>query len=457
MSMSVEEYVDRPETRADADPGDVVTAFLGRVAARSDLAAVVTVTTDRAQQDLDRVLAARRTGRPLPLDGMPVLVKDNIDVAGAPCRVGSPLFEDRVSSRDAEAVRRLSAAGAIVLGKTTLHELVYGGTTDSPFYGRTRNPWDLDRIVGGSSGGSGAATAAGLCVAALGSDTGGSIRLPGHLNGVVGHRPTFGTVSVRGAQPIGASFDVIGPLARWARDAAAVQAAITQHDWHDPWSQRVPSGPRTPVRVAGVLDEETTGALDAGVRTRIEDALAALRTLGVSTRPLHLTGFGQAREDVGTVVRAEAWTLYRDDLAATPEKFSPETAERLRSGSDVSTSALVRAIWRIRQWRQQLHHLLAGDLDVLVLPTAPVTAPVAGSVGMVAATALLTSLTAPISATHLPAVSVPCGLADGLPVGVQVVAAPGRDQDLLALAAAIQQLMPPAWPPLATNAEREHP
>lgn len=454
MSLDVERYVDEPASRADADPSEVVAAFLDRIDARRDLSAVVTVTSDRAEQDMERVIAARRDGRPLPLDGMPVLVKDNIDVAGSLCQVGSPLFEGRVATQDAEVVRRMSQAGAVVLGKATLHELVYGGTTDSPFYGRTRNPWDPDRIAGGSSGGSGAAAAAGLCVAALGSDTGGSIRLPGHVNGVVGSRPTFGSVSVRGAQAIGASLDTIGPLARWARDAAAVQSVITGRDWDDPWSTDVSSAPRRPMRTAGVLDEETVGDVDPGVRARVHDALDVLRGLGVTTRSMHLPGFAEAREDAGTVVRAEAWTLYEHDLAATPEKFSDETTQRLRSGQEITSPALVRAGWRMLRWRQQLHRLLTGEVDLLVLPTAPVTAPVAGSSGMIATTAVLTSLTSPISAAHVPAISVPCGLSDALPVGVQLVAAPGRDQDLLALAVAFQAALPPLWPSGPVDPER---
>lgn len=457
MTVTVEQYVDEPRCRPDADPAEVVAAFLDRIAERSDLASVVAVSAGRAQQDVDRVLAARRAGRPLPLDGMPVLVKDNIDVAGVPCRVGSPLFQDRVPAEDAAVVRLLSRAGAVIIGKTTLHELVYGGTTDSPFYGRTKNPWDLGRIVGGSSGGSGAAAAAGLCAVALGTDTGGSIRLPGHVNGVVGSRPTFGSVRVRGAHPIGPSFDTVGPLARHARDAAAVQAVITGHDPADPWSAQVPPPRRGPLRAAAVLGEETTGALDPGVRSCVEAAVDALRELGVVPRTSHLDGFAQAREDTGTIVCAEAWTRYEHDLAATPEKFSAETAARLRSGREISAAALTSAMWRVVRWRHRIHRLLDGEADLLVLPTAPVIAPVAGGADMIAATALLTSLTAPVSAAHVPAVSVPCGSAAGMPVGVQLVAAPGRDQDLLALAAALQALLPPPWPPHPSRPEGQQP
>lgn len=452
--VTVEQYVDHPQFRGDADPAEVASAFLDRISERADLSCVVTVSTERAQRDVERVVAARRAGRPLLLDGMPVLVKDNIDVARMPCRAGSPLFEDRVATADAESVRRLSQAGAVVLGKTTMHELAYGGTTDGPFFGRTRNPWDLDRIVGGSSGGSGAATAAGLCVAALGSDTGGSIRLPAHINGVVGARPTFGAVSVRGTCPIGPSFDTVGPLARHARDAELVQATITGRDSDDQSPVEIPWPRRTTMHSAAVLDEETIGAVAPGVRACFDDAVGVLRQLGVVTRIQHLEGFAQAREDTGSILRVEAWTMYRHDLAATPEKFSPETAERLRSGSEVSATELVSATWRVRQWRQRLRRLLDGEVDLLVLPTAPEVAPIAGSAGMVAATAMLTSLTAPVSAAHVPAVSVPCGLADGLPVGVQLVAAPGRDHDLLALAATFQLLLPPPWPCVRTREPR---
>ena len=449
MTASVSTYVDDRRSRGDIPVSDAVSLFMDRIEARQDLNSIVEVAHDRAEADAERAQRARDAGRPLPLDGMPVLIKDNIDVAGVGCGVGSPLYEGRIAENDAHCVRSLSEAGAVILGKTALHELVFGGTTDSPFYGRTRNPWDLDRIVGGSSGGSGAAVAAGLCVVALGSDTGGSIRVPAHANGVLGFRPTFGAVSVQGSVPIGPSLDTIGPLARWATDAALAHSIMAGRDWRDPYSRDLPAAPVRPfIRIAR-LSEKSTGDVDPGVQHRIDDAMDVLLQLGCQVRDIDIDGFVEVRHSAARMIQIEAWSRYGDDLLRTPEKFSPETQDRLRLGSTGTGEEYVRADWRIQQWRRDVQLLLSHEIDLLVLPCVPEIAPVAGTAHMVEATARMTSFTLPISAAHVPAVSVPCGTSDGMPVGVQLVAAPGRDLELLALAERFQALLPPEWPALA--------
>ena len=449
MTGSVSAYIDDRQCRAELPVSEAVSLFMDRIEAHADLNCIVRVAHDRAEVDAERAQRARDAGRALPLDGMPILVKDNIDVAGIGCGVGSPLYEDRIAADDAPCVSTLSLAGAVILGKTALHELVFGGTTDSPFYGRTKNPWDLDRIVGGSSGGSGAAVAAGMCVVALGSDTGGSIRVPGHANGVLGFRPTFGAVSVQGVVPIGPSLDTVGPLSRWATDAALVHSIMAGKDWADPYSRDLPAVPVRPfVRVAR-LSEKSTGEVDPGVRRCIDDATSVLSQMGCHIREIDIEGFADVRHRAARMIQAEAWSRYSEDLMRTPEKFSPETQDRLRLGSTVTGEEYVRAEWRIQHWRRDIQWLLSNEIDLLVLPCAPVIAPVAGAEHMVEATARMTSFTLPISAAHVPAVSVPCGIFDGMPVGVQLVAAPARDLELLALAERFQTLLPPEWPVLA--------
>lgn len=450
MTASVSTYVDDRRSRGDIPVSDAVSLFMERIEARQNLNSIVEVAHDRAEEDAERAQQARDAGRPLPLDGMPVLIKDNIDVAGVGCGVGSPLYEGRIAENDAHCVRSLSEAGAVILGKTALHELVFGGTTDSPFYGRTRNPWDLDRIVGGSSGGSGAAVAAGLCVVALGSDTGGSIRVPAHANGVLGFRPTFGAVSVQGSVPIGPSLDTIGPLARWATDAALAHSIMAGRDWRDPYSRDLPAVPVRPfIRIAR-LSEKSTGDVAPGVQHRIDDAMGVLLQLGCQALDIDIDidGFVEVRHSAARMIQIEAWSRYGDDLLRTPEKFSPETQDRLRLGSTSTGEEYVGADWRIQQWRRDIQRLLSHEIDLLVLPCVPEIAPVAGTAHMVEATARMTSFTLPISAAHVPAVSVPCGTSDGMPVGVQLVAAPGRDLELLALAERFQALLPPEWPAL---------
>lgn len=447
MAFSVEEYVDDKSMRADVPIPDVVDAFLARISEREDLHAVVEIGHERIAQDVDRAQRARASGAPLPLDGMPILIKDNIDVEGVPCGVGSPLFEGRVSEADATVVRMLSNAGAVIMGKAALHELVFGGTTDSPFYGRTKNPWDLDRIVGGSSGGSGAAVAAGLCVVALGSDTGGSIRVPASVNGVVGHRPTFGAVSVHGSVAIGPSLDTIGPLARWSSDAALVHSLIQGRDWLDPYSSDAPARQEKPFLRVGRVSNASLGEVDPGVLQCLDHAIEALKGLGARIREVHLPDLVQARKSAGRMIQIEAWARYREDLLQSPEKFSPHTSERLRLGEDANASEYVEADWFIRDWRLSVQRLLAQQVDLLVLPTVPVIAPVAGTSHMVAATALMTALTLPISAAHIPVVSVPFGMSEDMPVGIQIAAGPGRDMELLALSDRLQLLQRPPWPP----------
>ena len=449
MTDSISTYIDDRRSRGDIPVLDAVALFMGRIEERQDLNCIVDLAHDRAAADAERAQRARDAGRPLPLDGMPILIKDNINLAGVGCGVGSPLFEGRIAENDAHCVRSLSEAGAVILGKTALHELVFGGTTDNYFYGRTRNPWDLDRIVGGSSGGSGAAVAAGLCVAALGSDTGGSIRVPAHANGVLGFRPTFGAVSVHGSEPIGPSLDTIGPLARWATDAALVHSIMAGRDWRDPYSRQLPPVQVRPFTRIARLSENSTGEVDPGVQRCIDNAMGVLAQLGCHARDIDIDGFVEVRNSAARMIQVEAWSRYGDDLLRTPEKFSPETQDRLRLGATATGDEYVRAEWRIQQWRRDFQELLSCEIDLLVLPCVPEIAPVAGTAHMVEATARMTSFTLPISAAHVPAVSVPCGTSEGMPVGVQLVAAPGRDLELLALAERFQTLLSPEWPALA--------
>ena len=242
--------IDDRRRRAEVGAVDLTQALLERIHETQPLlSAFITVTDDLALADAERVDRAREEGRRLPLDGLPVAVKDNIDVGGVRRTVASKFFEEFVPSADAEVVRRIRAAGAVIVGKAFLHELVYGATCTNAFYGQCRNPWDTDRIPGGSSGGSGAALAADLCIGALGSDTGGSVRIPAHLNGVSALRPTFGTVSNRGVFPISWSFDTVGPMARSMRDVADLFRVMKGYDLLDQWA--VP-----PPRDAGETDAE---------------------------------------------------------------------------------------------------------------------------------------------------------------------------------------------------------
>ena len=227
--------IDEPARRADVPAVELAEVFLERLeSAAPRLHATVTLTPELALAGARRADEARASGHRLPLDGLPLVLKDNVDVAGVRTTVGSRLFADRVAAEDAEVTARLRVAGAVLLGKANMHELAFGATSRNEEFGHVVNPIAPDRIPGGSSGGSGAAVAADLCVAAIGTDTGGSIRLPAALCGVAGLRPTYGAVSNRGVQPVSASLDTVGPLARAVTDLRAVLGAIAGHDPEDP-------------------------------------------------------------------------------------------------------------------------------------------------------------------------------------------------------------------------------
>ena len=229
--------IDAPERRGEASALELTDAILDRIDGHRELGAYISVTAERARDAAREADQRRARGDSLgPLDGIPVALKDNIDLAGIPATAGSAWFRDRVPRRDAVVARRLRSAGAVIVGKTNMHELAFGATNDNPHFGTCANAWDAARIPGGSSGGSGAALGADLCLAALGTDTGGSVRIPAALNGVTALRPTYGSVSNRGVLPITPSLDTVGAMARSAFDTATVARAIAGYDRHDPYA-----------------------------------------------------------------------------------------------------------------------------------------------------------------------------------------------------------------------------
>ena len=218
--------IDDPARRADVAAVELAEAFLARLEAHAELHTTITLTPELALAQARAADAARGRGRALPLDGMPLVVKDNIDIAGVPTTVGSRLFADRLAPSDADVTTRIRAAGGVILGTANLHELAFGATSANETFGAVVNPAAPDRIPGGSSGGSAAAVAADLCIAAIGTDTGGSVRLPASLCGVSGLRPTFGAVSTHGVQPVSVSLDTVGPLARSVTDIRRLLLSI---------------------------------------------------------------------------------------------------------------------------------------------------------------------------------------------------------------------------------------
>ena len=435
--------IDEPALRSEVSATALAEAFLERIAERDAFNAVLTLTPRIALADARRADEARARGRPLPLDGMPILIKDNIDVGGARCTVGSKLFYDRIAAGDAFVVERLRSAGAVVLGKTFLHEFAFGATSNT-ILGKCRNPWDPDRIPGGSSGGSGAALAADFAVGALGTDTGGSVRFPAAFNGVTGLRPTHGAVSNRGVYPLSQSFDTVGPMARSAGDVATLFGIMAGYDPDDPWSRRMPVQAALPggglrgLRVAiaeGFFFENA----DSQIATLVRGAAALLGELGARVSTLHLAEAETAYDCATLMARAEACATYAEYLDDPQVVMGEDVRARFELGRLPSGADFAAAREAAMRWRRRLQRIFAEEADLLLAPTVAIPTPLVDGTDTLAATTVLTRTTYPWSVAGIPAISFPCGFRDdGMPAGVQLAAAPFREDLLFAVAGAHQ-------------------
>ncbi len=398
----------------------------------------------------------RASGKPLPLNGLPMVVKDNIDVKGAVSGCGSLLLQQHLAERDAQVVARLRRAGAIVVAKAHCTELMFSlrAHPDLPF---GTNPWDQERIPGASSSGSGAALALDECVAALGSDTGGSVRLPSSFCGVSGLRPTLGSVSSCGVFPVARSFDTVGPMARSVTDLARVFDAIIGYDEEDPRSVTTePEAGDSEVDLGrvriGLCRRFYFEDLDPEVAAAVAKAVEHLARSGAIIDEIELPGVEQAREDFITCHLAEALSLHRQALDSRPELFSDYLRERLGWAAAVSGADLADAQDGMLRWRRQVLALLRGRVDVLLNATAPCLPPLVKE-AQLGRHLDVTRLTYPLSFAGVPILSLPCGATSGgLPVGMDLAAAPYRDRYLLGLGAIFQQTTD--WhrrrPPLST-------
>ena len=410
------------------------------------LNAFITVAGDQAMaaaREMD--VAARRGEWRGPLHGIPIAIKDNIDTAGLRTTAASELFKDRVPADDADIVVRLKRAGAIVIGKTNLHEFAYGGSSSVSFFGPVRNPWAPDRVPGGSSGGSAAAVAAGLCFGAFGTDTAGSIRLPASYCGLVGLKPTYGRVSNRGVIPLSWTLDHTGPLCKTVDDAAVLLAVTAGFDPLDPASvdRPVPDYTRalrtgaTTLRMglprAGFFDD-----LHPDVARAVDEAISVLRSLGVAATDVTLPAAGHL---LVPIMGPEAHAYHARFLAESPHKYQPQTSERLvQLGSAASREQYIDARRQCELRRRDITQVFS-TVDVLVTPTVaglPSTIdPIEQSAGLDPGR---TRNTAPFDVLGLPAISIPCGFtSSGLPIGLQIVSGPFAEATVLRMARAYEQ------------------
>jgi len=375
--------------------------------------------------------------------GIPLALKDLYETEGVLTTGGSKFFKDHIPENNAFVVDKLRAAGAIHLGKLNMHEIALGVTTINPHFGTCRNPWAIDRIPGGSSGGSGAALAAGFCLGSLGSDTGGSIRIPAALCGITGLKPTYGRVSLRGVIPLSWSLDHAGPMARQVKDVALLLQTIAGYDPADPASQDRPVDDYLSRIDAGVnrwriavADDAFFQEGDPQVLQAVEKATRVFEQLGAKVQRVPLGDARKAAQANGLMVVSEAAAFHLQRLQARPEDFGESVRPRLHTGAATPALEYVQARRTQTELRRQFE-LFFDNHDILLTPTTPLAAlPIQENVQP----GQLTRYTAPFNLTGFPALSLPCGFTtSGLPVGLQIVARPWAEATVLRAGYAYEQ------------------
>lgn len=395
------------------------------------------------------------------LAGIPIAIKDVIETAGVRTTAGSRFFSKYFPAQDAEVVWRLKMAGAALIGKAHTHEIALGVTGTTSLFGPARNPWDVGRIPGGSSSGSAIAVATGMALAALGTDTGGSVRIPASLCGVVGLKPTFGRISKRGVLPLSFNLDHVGLLTRSVEDAALLLQVLAGYDPEDPTSANVLVGDYLDKlangayiygwRIARAVGQYVEEATHPKILEALEQAEQAFLRLGASVHKEDFSWLQALAQANGHMVQADAAAFHRQRLDEHPDWFGEDVRQRLYAGRLLQTSEYVQARQTQVEGRRRLERFFE-NYQILMLPTTPIVAPLIRETDPVRAAALLTRFTAPFNLTGLPAISIPAGQIDGLPFGIQLVAAPWGEVQLLQAAFVLEKTISggiPLVPPLA--------
>ena len=388
-----------------------------------------------------------------PLHGIPISLKDNIYTKGFQTTAGSRILKDFTPRHDAEVVVLLKEAGAVILGKTNMHEFAYGVTSNNPHFGPVHNPYDLARIPGGSSGGSAAAVAAGLCYGSIGTDTGGSIRIPASLCGITGLKPSWGRFSCEGIIPLSPAFDCAGPLARTVGDAAILTGVLYSRVGREPNMARPSTLRSAPGKFSlGVPRQLFFDALSPEVRNAFDAALRDLCRAGMTTKDISIPLLDET-EDAGNHIAWVDAALYHQQQGYFPARsaeYGDDVRSRLEMGSKVPAVDYLRALEIQKQFFQQLHLALAeSDVDAIVFPSTAIEAPLLNQetirIGAheYPARALLLRHNRPANLAGVPAVSVPCGFTrSGLPIGLQFMASVSSEPVLLRIAKIFERTQP---------------
>lgn len=404
------------------------------------LNAFITITADQAlatAQTLDDELHRGKSRG--PLHGVPIALKDNIDTAGIRTTGASQLFKDRVPTDDAEVALRLKKAGAVLLGKLNLHEFAYGGTSAVTYFKPVHNPWNPALTPGGSSGGPGAAVAADMCFASVGTDTAGSIRIPASYCGIVGLKPTFGRVSIRGIIPLSWSLDHAGPMCKSVEDAAILLNLLAGYDPLDTTTPNIPvpdyvRALRTPTAKLrlGLPRQPYFDNLNPDVARAIDAALAVLSKLTAGKTDVTLP----ATPNGGTIFGVDAYTWHQRWIDKTPELYSAPVRAAIQNGAKIKAADYAQALLDLARVRREIVSVF-DKVDILVLPTMA-DPPFNIETGLTRNVSARNTM--PFDAYGIPVISIPCGFTTGnLPIGLQIAAAPWAEGTVLALAHAYEQ------------------
>lgn len=433
--------------RKEISPVDLTTSCLARIEQLNPtINAFITVMHDSALAQAREAEEEIRTGKWRgPLHGIPIGLKDLIDTAGVKTTCGSALFKDRIPTEDAEIVRRLKNTGAVLIGKQNMQEFAYGGTSTSSYFGPVHNPWDVDRIAGGSSGGSAAAVATGMCFGAIGTDTGGSVREPAAFCGIVGLKPTYGRVSARGVFPLSPSLDHVGPLCRNVVDTALLLQAIAGYDKLDTTSVDWPVDSYAEAFVTktkprlGIVRRPFFDNLDPEIEKSFDEALKQLGPLSADVIEIDLPPTPAA------VHGPEAYALHAKYITTSPELYGRWIQERFKQAAAVSTVAYVEARQELDRVRRSVGDVF-NKVDLLLTPTTPVppiTLAEALKMSPDPAGELWLRNTRPFNAYGLPTISLPCGFTRaGLPIGLQLAGPNFSEASLLSFAYVFEQATP---------------